>query len=192
MISASAFILIGGKSERFGSPKWRAEINGKTIVDRMWHACQNFEHRYLIGKDLPPDVDKPFIRDILELDAPINGLYTALNHTTTDWALLLSSDLPLIVEKIFIQLWAHIKPNRNIIIPMVHGELQPTCAFYNKKLKDKCYSLIQNNRMSLRDLVHAVKYHAVDLSDRADYFLNMNTKKDMRAAEKILSSKKRN
>ena len=46
--------------------------------------------------------------------------------------------------------------------------------------------------MSLRDLVHAVKYHAIDLSDLADYFLNMNTKKDMRAVEKILSSKKLN
>ena len=58
---ASAFILIGGKSERFGSPKWRAKINGELVIDRLWKSSKNFEHRYVIGKKKPPDMDKPFI-----------------------------------------------------------------------------------------------------------------------------------
>ena len=60
---ASAFILTGGKSERFGSPKWRSKIKGKTVLDRVWDACRNFEHRYVIGKEKPADIDKPFICD---------------------------------------------------------------------------------------------------------------------------------
>ena len=32
---ASAFILTGGKSKRFGSPKWRAVINGEFNLERI-------------------------------------------------------------------------------------------------------------------------------------------------------------
>ena len=75
---ASAFILTGGNSKRFGSPKWRATINGEFVLERIWKSCKNFEHRYVIGKKKPADMDKPFISDKLEFVAPINGLYTAL------------------------------------------------------------------------------------------------------------------
>ena len=49
-IPISAFILIGGKSERFGSEKWRANINGKSVLDRIWDGCMYFEERIVIGK----------------------------------------------------------------------------------------------------------------------------------------------
>ena len=48
---------------------------------------------------------------------------------------------------------------------------------------------INNDSLGLIDLVRKIEYHPIDLTERSDYFLNMNTKNDMRAAEKILSSK---
>ena len=95
MIPASAFILIGGHSRRFGTPKWQAIIDGKTVLDHIWNACGKFQEIYTIGKQ-HRDNNKPFLRDELEIEAPINGLYTALIHTNSDWILLLSCDLPLI------------------------------------------------------------------------------------------------
>ena len=41
---ASAFILMGGNSKRFGSPKWRATINGEFVLERIWKSCKNFEN----------------------------------------------------------------------------------------------------------------------------------------------------
>ena len=35
IIQATAFILIGGKSERFGRPKWRVVIDDKIILDTV-------------------------------------------------------------------------------------------------------------------------------------------------------------
>ena len=101
MISASAFILIGGKSDRFGSQKWQSIIAGKSVFDHIWDACSGFEHRFVIGKKKPNKLVKPFIFDELEIQAPINGLYTALKHSKTDWILLLSCDLPLIDADVF-------------------------------------------------------------------------------------------
>ena len=48
---------------------------------------------------------------------------------------------------------------------------------------------INNDSLGLIDLVRKIEYHPIDLTEKSDYFLNMNTKNDMRAAEKILSSK---
>ena len=80
MIKASAFILIGGESKRFGSPKWQATINGRSILDRIWGVCNGFENRYVIGKEKPDSISYPFIKDELDIQAPINGLYTAFNN----------------------------------------------------------------------------------------------------------------
>ena len=55
----------------------------------------------MIGKKKPNKLVKPFIFDELEIQAPINGLYTALKHSKTDWILLLSCDLPLIDADVF-------------------------------------------------------------------------------------------
>ena len=105
MIPAKAFILIGGKSKRFGSPKWKVVIDGKTVLDRIWGSCTEFENRFVVGKEKHADLNKPFIQDELKLNAPINGLYTALKNTKTDWNLLLSCDLPLVEPDIFLKLW---------------------------------------------------------------------------------------
>ncbi len=191
MISGSVFILIGGKSKRFGSVKWRTKINGISIIDNLLNICKNFQHVHLIGKNIPLDVnEKNFIQDILDIRAPINGLYTALESSNTEWAFLLSSDLPLMVEKVLLELWENRKHGAEIVIPIINGELQPTCALYNRILKNKCYEKIKNNKLSLLDFVNDANYYPLDLTHQSDSFLNMNTKNDLRVAKKILRLKK--
>ena len=68
MISASAFILIGGNSKRFGTTKWQAMINGKTVLERMWKSCDKFQERYLIGKDVLWKTLKEFLNMPKELE----------------------------------------------------------------------------------------------------------------------------
>ncbi|MEO2186651.1 MAG: NTP transferase domain-containing protein, partial [bacterium] len=97
---ARAFILIGGQSKRVGSPKWEATINGRSILDRIWGACNGFENRYVIGKEKPDSISYPFIKDELDIQAPINGLYTALNYSNSDWNFIISCDLPLMTTEI--------------------------------------------------------------------------------------------
>ena len=74
-------------------------------------------------------------------------------------------------------------------MPKVNGELQPTCAFYNRGLKNLVLEQINNKRLSLKELISKVDHHSINMNEKSDYFLNMNTKSDMSSAEKILSSK---
>ena len=191
MINCSVFILIGGESKRFGSTKYLSEIYGEPIINRIFESCKNFKSYTLVGKCLPIDLqNKPFLKDFYNIKAPINGLYTALEYSETEWILLLSSDLPLIDKNIFTKMWQYRNNKKNIIIPKIKGVLQPTCAFYNKKIKNACYEQIDKNDLSLINLIKRLEYYAIDFSEEPDPFFNMNTEKDLRAAKKILSSKK--
>ena len=187
-IPATAYILIGGESKRFGSLKWQTTINGQTILDRIWDACDGIGNRYVLGKKKPDSVSHPFIKDELEINAPINGLYTALKYSKTEWILLLSCDLPLIDSKIFNKLWDSKSENCDIIIPITNDKIQVVCAFYHKRIITKLESEIENGNYSLFKLVKKLNSYYINFGNN-ESFLNMNTKKDLRAVEKILISK---
>ena len=181
---------MGGRSKRFGATKWRAKINGEPIINTIIKACQICDEIFLTGKNQPDDLTHiPFLKDKLDIQAPINGLFTALQSTNTDWILLISSDLPLITDNILLELLKYINNSKNIIIPKINGKLQPTCALYNKRLKNKCMKQIKNHRLSLTKFVINNNFDAVDFSLQSEAFININTKNDLRAAEIILSSK---
>ena len=187
-IPISAFILIGGKSERFGSEKWRANINGKSVLDRIWDACMHFEERVIIGKEKPKKFKKPFICDQLEIQAPINGLYTALQNSQHDWIQLVSCDLPLIEADVFQMLWNSNAQESDIVIPFSNNRYQVTCALYHKRTLNYLESAINENDFSLLSLIKNLKITKVNFnSDKR--FWNMNTKKNLGEISNYLANK---
>ena len=187
-IPISAFILIGGKSERFGSEKWRANINGKSVLDRIWDACMHFEERIVIGKEKPKNFIKPFICDQLEIQAPINGLYTAMQHTEHDWIQLVSCDLPLIEADVFQILWNTKTQESNAVIPLTNNQHQVTCALYHRRILNYLKSAIDKNDFSLLSLIKNLKITKINFnSDKR--FWNMNTKKNLVEISNYLANK---
>ena len=179
-IQANAYILIGGKSERFGSPKWAATIIGQSVLDQIWNSCDSFEKRYVIGKEKPASISYPFIKDELDIQAPINGLYTAFNNAKTDWILLLSCDLPLIDSKVFKKLWELRNENCDAAIPIANDKMQVTCGFYHKRILPTLDSEIQRENFSLFKLLEKLNTAYVKFGED-DRFLNMNTPEDHEA-----------
>lgn len=187
-IPISAFILIGGKSERFGSEKWRANINGKSVLDRIWDACMHFEERVVIGKEKPKNFKKPFICDQLEIQAPINGLYTAIQYSQHDWIQLVSCDIPLIEADVFQMLWNSNAQESDIVIPFSNNRYQVTCALYHKRTLNYLESAINENDFSLLSLIKNLKITKVNFnSDKR--FWNMNTKKNLGEISNYLANK---
>jgi len=165
-----------------------SNINGKSVLDRIWDACMHFEERIVIGKEKPKDFKKPLIYDQLEIQAPINGLYTAIQHTEHDWIQLVSCDLPLIEADVFQILWNTKTQESDAVIPLTNNQHQVTCALYHKRILNYLESAIDKNDFSLLSLIKNLKITKINFnSDKR--FWNMNTKKNLVEISNYLANK---
>ena len=188
MFNASAYILIGGQSQRFGSQKWKVQIDGKPVLDRLWEKCSGFGSKWVVGKDQPIELEKPFIADKLILRAPFNGLYTALHHTQSEWNLILSCDLPLLTATVIEQLWRKKHNNSYGVIPKTKKGLEPLAGFYNRRSISLLNSRLENEDYNLQTLIENENFTIVTMDSDKDTFFNMNTADDY---ETVVSLKTR-
>jgi molybdopterin-guanine dinucleotide biosynthesis protein A len=97
-------LLVGGASVRFGSPKPLAQFHGETLAARGWRILGvAFALRLAVGKgelDLPFDV----VVEPSEPRAPIAGVIAGLRAATTDVAVFLPVDCPLVTAELLREL----------------------------------------------------------------------------------------
>ena len=177
-ISTSAFILIGGQSKRFGYPKWKSKIGEKTLLDHIYNMCSLFDDTFIIGKKKPTGFNKPFIKDKFDFQAPINGIFSALSKTHSDWNFVISIDLPLMTPKLIKKIWQSGNKSKNAIVPKIGDYLQPVCAFYHRKVLPEISNQIEKNELSLHALIDCIKTDYVNMDNYSKQFSNMNTQDD--------------
>ena len=93
-------LLVGGASERFGSPKPLARFRAETLAERGWRILgEAFPLRLAVGKG---DLELPFdvVVEPPEPRAPIAGLIAALRAATTELAVFLPVDCPLVTPEL--------------------------------------------------------------------------------------------
>jgi len=188
MIEATANILIGGKSQRFGSEKWKAKLGSNMILDHIWNSCNDFKYQNIIGKKKPKDIDKPFIIDQYDIQAPIIGLHTAIISSKTKWILLLSCDLPLINKDCLKLIWNTKTNNAHAVVPIIKNQLQPLCSLYHKDILDKLNLALDNKEFSLKKFLKSINTQFIKMNNHKKLFLNMNTKKDFKKIKLIYNS----
>ena len=177
-IPISAFILIGGQSKRFGYPKWKSKVGEITLLNHIYNMCSLFDNIFIIGKEKPEGFNKPFIKDEFDFQAPINGIFTALKKTNSDWNFVISIDLPLMKSSIIKEIWELGNKSKNAIIPKVDGYLQPICSFYHKRILSQIFNQIESNELSLNGLINSVETNYIDMNNYKKESLNMNTQKE--------------
>ena len=97
-------LLVGGASERFGSPKPLARFQGETLAARGWRILgETFPLRLAVGKG---DLELPFdvIVEPPEPQAPIVGVIAGLRAAATEVAVVLPVDCPLVTPELLREL----------------------------------------------------------------------------------------
>ncbi len=97
-------LLVGGASARFGSPKPLALFDGELLAVRGWRSLGDaFPHRLAVGKG---DLDLPFVVVVepAEPRAPIAGVIAGLLASTTEVAVFLPVDCPLVTPALLREL----------------------------------------------------------------------------------------
>lgn len=90
-------LLVGGASERFGSPKALARLGGRTLAEIAWDTLAFCDERIAVGK--PADgLELPFpvLDDGGEVRAPIVGVAAGLRAAANEVAVVMPVDMPLV------------------------------------------------------------------------------------------------
>ncbi len=94
-------LLVGGASERFGSPKALARFEGETLAERAWRTLgEACEERIAVGKrgelELPFDV----LDDGVDVRAPIAGVVAGLRAAANEVCVFLPVDCPRVTPAV--------------------------------------------------------------------------------------------
>ena len=96
-LAVTGVLLVGGASERFGSPKALAPFRGETLGERAWRVLHEVcEEVFAVGKGDGAELPFPVFDDGANERAPIFGLIAGLRLASHDVCLVLPVDCPLV------------------------------------------------------------------------------------------------
>ena len=100
-MEATGVLLLGGLSRRFGSVKALAPLGAETLAERAWRILgEAFQERLAVGKGADQlGLPFPTLDDGISVRAPIAGVVAGLRAATTDVAVFLPVDCPLMTAE---------------------------------------------------------------------------------------------
>jgi len=203
----TALVLAGGLSSRFGSKKALTALSGRTliryVVDRISQIAG--ETIVVIGRGESPEdflralpTSVNLLNDDLEGKTPLIGILTGLRAVETDYAVVLSCDIPFINWKVIELLYARASGNDAAIPRWESSKIEPLEAVYRAPPMIKATErALASGRLSILDAIEGldrVVYVSVEddirkIDPTLETFFNINTKADLALAERMLSGK---
>ena len=192
-----AFILIGGRSSRFGADKALAEIDGRSLAG---HAAETVRAglpdsrvTMVAGDEAQFAIEAlhsetGFIFDLYPNRGPLGGLHAALAHATTPWIFLTACDFPSMPPELITLLAREVSADYDAVVPrQPDGRLQPLCGFYSVGTCGAIVdAFIESPRsVSMHEVLDQLRLRIVTSEEyagvpaAADAFINVNRRQDL-------------
>jgi molybdopterin-guanine dinucleotide biosynthesis protein A len=164
----SGILLVGGASERFGSPKALAPFRGETLAERGWRVLHEVCDEVLAVGKRRDAVELPFsvLDDGSEERAPVHGLIAGLRVATNDVCIVLPVDCPLVTADLLKSLAA------DVAVP----QTGPLPGAYSREMLPELETRIARGELSLRGVNPTV----LEVDERL--LLNVNTRTELMTA----------
>ncbi len=167
-LAATGVLLVGGSSERFGSPKALASFRGETLGERAWRTLSlTCDEVLAVGKDAD-DLGLPFavLDDDSEERAPVFGVIAGLRAAAHDTCLVLPVDCPLVTPALL----------RALAEAVAVPQTGPLPGAYTRAMLPELETRAELGELSLRGVNQNV------LEADESLLLNVNTPNDLVAA----------
>jgi molybdopterin-guanine dinucleotide biosynthesis protein A len=164
-VAATGILLVGGASERFGSPKALARFRGEALADRAWRVLgETCEDVLAVGKqaDALP-LPFPMLDDGSGERAPVFGLIAGLRAASHELCLALPVDCPLVTPELL----------RDLFEARAVPQTGPLPGAYAKAMLAELESRVAAGELSLR----GVNKNEVEVDER--FVRNVNTRVDL-------------
>ena len=145
----TGILLVGGASERFGSPKALALFRGETLAERAWRVLgEACDEVLAVGKaDDTRELPFPVLDDGADERAPVFGVIAGLRAAHNDACLLLPVDTPLVTPELL----------RELIAARAVPQTGPLPGVYSKTMLPGLESRVATGELSLRGVNPTVR-----------------------------------
>jgi molybdopterin-guanine dinucleotide biosynthesis protein A len=158
-------VLVGGASERFGTPKALAPFRGETLAERAHRLLRGVcEEVLAVGKS-GDDLELPFpvVDDGTDVRAPVFGVIAGLRAAANDTCIVLPVDCPLVTPRLLDEL----------LVAGAVPQTGPLPGVYSKALLPDLEARVEVGELSLR----GVNPTTIEVDERL--LLNVNTPTDL-------------
>ncbi|MFL6375192.1 MAG: molybdenum cofactor guanylyltransferase [Pyrinomonadaceae bacterium] len=189
-VDLEAFILIGGRSTRFGTDKAFFEYEGETLALRtvatVEAAFPDFETRFVAASEeqfriQEDSLARAVVFDLRKGFGAWSGLDAALSHSEAEWTLVLACDLPFITIHFLRSLVEMCGPDIEAVVSRdATGREQPLCSVYRTAAVRQAverHMATVDNLPPLRELIAELRTTFVDAA--SDELRNVNSPADL-------------
>jgi molybdopterin-guanine dinucleotide biosynthesis protein A len=188
--SVTGVILAGGKSSRMGQNKALMSLGGRRLIDRVVDVLRQVFPQLLLVTNSPEvyvDLGLPMAGDVFPDKGSLGGIYSAVYYASTPYSFVVACDMPFLQAAIIRYLLSQIA-NYDVVMPEVHGEMQPLHAVYSKACLSAILRRLEANRLKIVGFLPDVRVRTVIADELQSLdpdllaFQNLNTPEEFDAA----------
>jgi len=193
-VKASCIILAGGKSSRLKSKAFIL-LNKKPLIIYVLDTVKKLFSDIIIvvkNKKQKKNLERivkmctaKIIEDKNEIFSPIAGIKEGIKHVKNDYVFVIACDMPFIKEKTIRELLSRISSNVDCVFyAWSTKKFEPLCAVYKKDVFSSF-----NPKEGLHNLIRKTDNKIlIPVAKETKEFFNINTKKDLLLARKLLGN----
>ncbi|MEH7458747.1 molybdenum cofactor guanylyltransferase [Bacillus sp. JJ1127] len=189
MKKIAGIVLAGGMSRRFGEPKALANWQGHTFIEQIVKVMKttiqdvvvithpNIKERMVTLVEVPVIEDIPSYRG----NGPLAGIVSGMEQIKAEWYIVSPCDTPNVSSEWTTELVGQMSDDYEAIVPIIDGRKQPLLAAYHWSVKEKIYTLLEEDKRSMGQLLSQcnVKYViGEEINMPKEWFVNVNTKEE--------------
>jgi len=180
----TGYILAGGKSSRMGTDKGLLLFEGKPMIQYVIDQMQAVFTKVVIVSN-NPEYEKfglEVLPDLIKDIGPAGGIYTALQHSETQFNFVVSCDMPFVTASAIKFIIYNTKDNQ-IVLVQNRGKIEPLFGIYAKDCEQAWLHLIEQHKIKLQEMVLHFKFKAIPIENKEifgkNFFKNINTIEDL-------------
>ena len=190
LLTASAIVLVGGKSSRMGRSKALLPFDREPlIVHTVRTLKQLFEDIVLVAapdQELPP-LPVKLVRDEVAYQGPVGGIYYGLRAAQAEACFVTSCDAPFLNLPLISDLVSQIA-DFDVVVPYWQDRLQPLHAVYRRSVAPLLQAQLERGELRPIFLYQKVRTHEVKAEEIRRFdpeglsFRNLNSPADYQSA----------
>jgi molybdenum cofactor guanylyltransferase len=162
--NVTGFILLGGKSSRYGSNKALVEIHGVRLIDRVAEVMKSIFQQVILLTNTPEEyayLHMPMVEDLVKGLGPMGGIYTGLMTLSEEAGFFVACDMPFLSGRL-IRHMVDVRDDFDTVMPRMDWMLEPLHALYSKKCLSIIREAIEQNQHQIVKCLAGLRVRYVD------------------------------